>query len=336
MNAFPPAPPRPRGRRTRAARRGGALVFVLVMLGVLVTLLAYLLSESRSAGALSAAVLERERLAAAATDAVRRAMQRLADDEDLRVDHPGEPWAEPEVVTDPSGVTVRTRVEDEGRRLDVNNLSMGPGIERRRPPEDILQDLFLLCGDPAPGPRLDALSDWVDPDSDGPFEAPAYLDRKPPVKPTNRPLASWTEWACIEGFSAAWMADPSFGAAESNSLPRLADLVVLIPGRHNRTTPVNLNTAPEALLTVLFGRGQEYLARAVLTLRDAEPLRSLDGLVVLADPLRMIRLLPWIDLKSQWFRIEATAAGTRSLVRVEALVKRDGSGNVTVVRWSRP
>ncbi len=334
MNAFPPVL-FPRGRRTRASRRGGALVFVLVMLGVLVTLLAYLLSESRSAGALSAAVLERERLAAVATDAVRRAMQRLADDEDLRVDHPGEPWAEPEVVADPSGVTVRTRTEDEGRRLDVNNLSMGPGIERRRPPEDILRDLFLLCGDPAPGPRLDALRDWVDPDGDGPFEASAYLERKPPVKPTNRPLTSWTEWAGIEGFSAAWMEDPSFGAAESNTLPRLADLAVLIPGRHNRTTPVNLNTAPEALLTVLFGRGQEYMARAVLTLREAEPLRSFDGLVVLADPLRMIRLLPWVDLKSQWFRIESTAIGSRNRVRIEALVNRDAGGNVKVVRWSR-
>jgi type II secretory pathway component PulK len=319
----------------RAARRGGALVFVLVMLGVLVTLLAHLLAESRGAGGLAAAVLERERLVAAATDAVRRAAQRLADDDDLLVDHPGEPWADEEVLTDPAGITVRTRVADEGSRLDINNLSMDPGTERRRPPEDILQDLFLLCGDPDPRERIEALRDWVDADNDGRFEAAYYLGRKPPSTPSNKPLATETEWLHIAGFSPAWLADPSLGEAESNSLPRISDLVTAIPGPHGRTVPVNLNTASEALLTVLFGRGQEYLARAVITLREADPLRSADGLAALADPIRMTRLLPWLDLKSAWFRIESMAAGPRSRVRIVALAKREPDGTVKIVNWSR-
>jgi len=327
-----PSKPSP-GRRP--SRRGGALVFVLVMLGVLVTLLAHLLAESRAAAALSAAVLERERLAAAGTDAIRRAAQRLADDEDLLVDHPGEPWARDEALTDPTGITVRTRIVDEGRRLDINNLALDAGVERRRPPEDILHDLFLVCGDPAPGERIEALRDWVDADNDGRYETARYLERKPPSTPPNQPLSTRAEWLHVEGFPAAWFDDPSFGDAESNSLPRPDDLVCVIPGRHARTVPINLNTAPEALLTVLFGRGQEYLARAVLTLREADPLRSADGLAALADPIRMTRLLPWLDLKSEWFRIETVAAGTRGRLRIEALAKRDSDGTVRIVRWSR-
>ncbi len=325
----------PSTRPRHGPRRGGALVFVLVMLGVLVTLLVHMLAESRTAGALASSILEREKLGAIASDAVRRAMQRLADDEDLLVDHMKEPWADPEALTDPAGVTVRTRIEDDGRRLDLNNLAMDPGIERRRPPEDILQDLFFLCGDPNPSERIEALQDWVDEDSDGRFEAPFYLAKKPPSAPPNRPLISWNEWTRVEGFSRAWIEDPSAGSAEPDSLPRIRDLVTLLPGRHNRTVPINLNTASEALLTVVFGRGQEYLARAVITLREAEPLRSADGIAALADPIRMTRLMPWLDLKSEWFRIDSTAAGARSRVRVEALVKRESDGTVKVVRWLR-
>lgn len=307
---------------------------VLALLSVLIVLVVHLLSESRSAGSLAAARLERERLTAAAGDAVHRAMQRLADDEDPFVDHPDEPWAKEEILLDPSGLAVRTRIEDEGRRFDINNLGMEPGIERRRPPEDILTDIFLAFGDPSPGPRVEALRDWIDEDNDGRFEAPAYADLKPPVLPSNLPLESWSEWAFIQGFSRPWFNDPSMGESEPGERPLPADLLTMLPTRPTRTSSVNLNTAPESLLALLFGRGQDYLARAVITLREAAPLRSTDGITVLADPLRMARLLPYLDLKSEWFRIESLATGRRASARVTALVRRESDGTVHAVRWT--
>lgn len=332
MTARRPTPPR-FGRSHR--RRGSALILALSVLGVLLVLLGHLLLEARAGAALAAARLERDRLGALAEDAVRRALQRLADDEDLLCDHPDEPWAREESLATPSGDRVRTTVVDVNRRFDVNNLALEASASPRLPAEDILTDIFLLCGDAEPGPRVAALRDWIDADRDGPFETAHYEDLTPRRMPTHRPLESWAEWRWVAGFSESWLADPSLGAAPPGSHPSLSDLLAVVPGPRRRPTAVNLNTAPEALLLVLFGRSQRHVASAVVALRSAAPLRSIDGLAALADPLRMSRLLPYIDVKSDRYHIEAVASGGGAEARVRALAQRDPDGTVRVLRWIR-
>ncbi len=319
---------------SRHRRRGGsALVLTLATLGVLVLVAVALAREARAEAAAARATLERRRLAAVAADAVRRAMARLADDEDLLVDHPDEPWARPETLRAPDGVLIRVRVADEQARFDLNNLAVEPPSAPRLPAADILADLLLLCGDPGPRDRIGALSDWVDADNDGPAEAPAYAELRPPRAPPNRPLLDLDELRWIAGFSGAWIVDPSLGAVPPGERASPRDLLAVLPGPRRRVTPVNLNTAPEPLLLALLGRGQRHVAHYVVTLREAAPIRSLESLAALADPIRLTRLLPWLDVRSEWFQVEAEAVGPRQAVTVQALVHRAPDGVVRVVRW---
>lgn len=326
-------PRRVRPPRSSAWRRGSALVLALAVLGAVLVVLGAAMAEARARAALASARLERERLRAIAAGEIERAMQRLANDDDLLCDHPEEEWARPDRRHTPDGDAIETVIEDEQRLWDLNNLAAEPTTQPRRPPEDIAADLFRLAGDPDPGDRITALRDWVDTDRDGPREAPFYTELKPRRVPPNRPLESWAELAWIAGFPPRWLDDPSQGTVPPDRRVPLRGLVTWIPGQHRRVTPVNLNTASEELLTVLFGRGQQHLAHAVVSLRSAAPLRSTDGIAVLADPLRMTRLLPYLDVKSEWFRIRVRVRGPRQSVSAEVLARRGSDGTVRVVQW---
>lgn len=324
---------RVRPLRSPAPRCGSALVLSLAVLGAVLVVLGAVMAEARARAALASARLERERLRAIAAGELERAMQRLADDDDLLCDHPTEEWARPDRRRTPDDDVIETMIEDEQRLWDLNNLAAEPSAQPRRPPEDIATDLFRLTGDPDPGDRITALRDWVDTDRDGPREAPFYTELKPPRVPPNRPLESWAELEWIAGFSPRWLDDPSQGTIPPDRRVPLRSLLTWIPGPHRRVTPINLNTAPDELLAVLFGRGQQHLAHAVVTLRSAAPLRLTDGIVVLADPLRATRLLPYLDVKSEWFRIRVRVRGPRQSVAAEALVRRNTDGTVRVVQW---
>ncbi|MCX7817952.1 MAG: general secretion pathway protein GspK [Kiritimatiellae bacterium] len=327
-------PCRPSAGWRRAARHGSALVLVLSVFGAVLVLLGAALTEARGRAALAAARLERERLRALAAAELEQALQRLADDDDLLCDHADELWARPNRRRTPDGDAIETVIEDEQQRWDLNNLSAEPSPQPRRPAEDIATDLFRLAGDPDPADRILALRDWMDADREGAREAPHYAELVPRRVPPNRPLESWAELQWIAGFPDDWLRDPSLGAIPADRRLPLRDLVTLIPGPHRRVTPVNLNSAPEPLLAVLFGRGQQHLPRAVIALRSAAPLRSIEGLVVLADPLRMVRLLPYLDVKSEWFRVRIRIRGSRQALSEQALVRRGPDGRVRVVRWS--
>jgi len=309
------------------------LVLALAVLGAVLVVLGAAMAEARARAALASARLERERLRAIATAELERAMRRLADDDDLLCDHFEEPWARADRNRTPDGEAIETVIDDEQRLWDLNNFAAPPSTEPRRPPEDIAADFFHLAGDPDPRDRLVALRDWIDADRDGPREATHYAEWKPPRFPPNRPLECWVELEWIADFPPQWFRDPSQGSVPPDRRVPLRDLVTLIPGPHRRVTPINLNTAPENVLMVLFGRGQQQLAHAVLTLRSAAPLRSTDGLVVLADPLRMTRLMPYLDVKSEWFRIRVRVRGARHSLAAEALVRRGADGTVRIVQW---
>lgn len=319
--------------RIHASRRGSALVVVLAVLGAILVVVGATMAEARARAALAAARLERERLRVIAAGEVERAMSRLANDDDLLCDHSDETWARPERHRTPDGDAVETIIEDEQRLWDLNNLAADPTTIPRRPPEDILTDLFQLVGDASPGDRILAVRDWVDADQDGPREASYYVDMTPRRTPPNRPLESWDELEWIAGFPSGWYFDPSQGAVPANQRVPVRELITLIPGPHRRVTPINLNSAPEPLMMILFGRGQQHIARAVATLRAAAPLRSTDGLTVLADPLQMARLMPYLDVKSEWFRIRVQVRGARQRVYAETLVRRSADGTVRVVQW---
>ena len=182
-------------------RSGVALVVVVVLLGVVAALVMQAQVTARARLRLEASTLNRIRLEHAAADAVFHALERLADDEDLLVDHDDEAWAEPVETERPDGITTRVLIEDAQRRFDLNNLyvesaSLDPASARR-----MASDLFTLCGAFSPQAQLDALRDWIDPDQDGFREQRYYEEQEPSRRVPNRWLASAAELFEVEGFT---------------------------------------------------------------------------------------------------------------------------------------
>lgn len=311
---------------------GMALLVALVLVGVLTTLSLHGLAAARSRVRAAESVLRAEQLTLAAEAAVWRAMQRLADDEDLLVDSLDEAWAAPEERLDPDGVRLVTRVADENRFFDLNALAGQTG-DRRRPADDILIALLRQCGDAEPTARVQALRDWVDADGEGPREAAWYAAKKPAYPCPNAPLLSWGEIRWIEGFGQAPLDPASVRRAPDEERPRPADLLTLGAAPTREPARVNINTAPSDVLLGLLGSDQEGLVRSFLALREAAPMRHLEVLALTMDPLRMHRLRSWLDVKSSLFLIEARAErdGMRRVVRAQ--VHRSREGAVRPLRW---
>ncbi len=308
-------------------------MLVLTVLGTLLIVLTYLLKEAAGSTRLARARLDRERAYALTAAAIERALQRLADDDDLLTDHLREPWAQPERIETPDGDLIETVIEDEQRRFDLNNLAVIPGTHPMLPPSDLVVDLLRFCGDSDPQPRVAALKDWIDADMDGPYELEFYIQANLPSRPPNAPLLSPDEIVFVHGFSSKWWHRGGAEGASDHCPP--ARVMTVLPSPHTHPVPVNLNTAPEELLLVLFGPGQRQLVNLVCTLRDTAPLRSLEPLVAVAEPVRALRLWAYVDVRSEWFSVHSTATTPRVRVHVHALVHRTSDGVVRVVRWDR-
>ena len=190
-----------------ARNRSGA---VLVMVLILLTLIAGLVVETQISARASLrrrqVNLLQTRLQQAAADAVWGALRKLADDEDLSVDHTNEVWAALEEIRDPSGVSTRVKVADQDRYFNLNNLAINPPPASARPAADIVMDILALCDDFAPVDRVDSLKDWIDSDDEGFMETARYREKTPPYKTANRPLYALSELLWVNGFTRAFFA----------------------------------------------------------------------------------------------------------------------------------
>ena len=317
----------------RRRRSGAALVLVLSVLAVVTLLVARSQISALQAQHRDQRILLRARLQAAATDAAREALRRLADDEDLLVDHTNETWAIVREMKDPAGITTQVRITDQNRFFNLNNLTASPPKDAR-PILDIVMDLFTLCGDLTPAERLDALVDWMDPNDEGPAESRLYKkDRKLDYGPANRSLYSWGEWLHIAGFDREY-----FRRHERHSLVEVfsadfVDTFTIIPGRLNAAETVNVNTADLTVLTGILGLEYDEIAATVVSIRNRRPIRSLDELAGIAPPELALRVRNYLDTKSRVFTVEAWAYAEGRTERLHALVERDGSGDVSVIHW---
>ena len=139
-------------RRTFASKKrgrsnGGVVLVVLLMsMAVLTMLVVHMQVSARTALAAESRLLLHARLQAAAEDAAWRALSVLAADDNLLVDHTNEPWAAPAELRLPDGILVRSVMEDENRRLDLNALSVASAYAGARSPESFVADVLRHTG----------------------------------------------------------------------------------------------------------------------------------------------------------------------------------------------
>lgn len=299
-------------------RSGLVLPAALIVGAALSALALHALAAARAETRAAEAVARARRLgAAAAAEALRRLGELAADDNPL-VDHLGENWARAAAYTTPAGVRVISRVEDEERRFNLNNLTLAAAEPVARPVSAALADLLVRAGAGDARRRVEALR-------------AALRDPEASAKPRSRPLADWAQLADIPGFDREFLESPT---DDNRRKIRPADTLTVIPFDPLRPSPINLNTASAEVLTGFFGRERPDLVRAIEELRQTAPLSSVAALSRRLDPLLFNRLAPWMAVHSTHFRITVNAADERDRRSVQVLARRDLQGRVRVLEWT--
>ncbi len=312
---------------------GAALVLVLILLSLIVGLVVETQISARVALRSEQAGLLQTRLRQAASDAAWSALRRIADDEDLAVDHTNEIWAAKEEAVDPSGISTLVKVSDQNRYFDFNNLAVETPAANARPAADVAMDIMTLCGDFAPVDRIDALADWVDSNEDGFAEKARYREKTPPYEAANRPLYAMSELTWVDGFSRAYFARHERRTALEVFSADFVDCLTVLPGPHNSLTPVNVNTAGKEVLQGLLGIAEEGLVQLIKLERDAQPIRSIDALFARTGRPVPEELRPYLDVKSRYFLVESQAYAEGQSQRLQVLAHRGSEGNVDVLHW---
>ena len=320
------------GRRpaNAPARSGMALVLALAAIALAGGLAFWM--QARSLGALREAdrAVALERLRAASAEAVRLAMRTLQEDANYAVDFPGDAWAEPREWTTDDGIAVRTVTEDAARWFDWNNLAVTNPLSR--PPRAVLPDLMAVCGRMDADAAVDALADYTDADAEGVYEAAFYRLADRPFSPPDRPLWAPDELLDIHAFPPELFlprADARRGAGWTGG--DLSASCALVPAAAG-LLPVNLNTASRAVLLGVFGPEREPAVRALLALREMQPLESA-AMLAAVDPAAAGELESWTAVGSPYFRITARAVLPYASASVTAWVEREGSGRIRILQW---
>jgi len=317
--------------RGKSRDDGAVLVLVLIMLALVAGLVGQAQVAARSRFQQQAAAVNITILRQSATDAVRDALQRIAND-DPAFDSREEAWAQTVESVDPLGVTVRVELEDENRYFDLNNLALGRNATVR-PPAAVLLDILNLCGHFDAAGKVEALSDWIDADQEGFRESGFYTRMKRPYAAADRLLYGWNELLLNDGWDRSMFERRTRRPADKPFRGSLVDAVTIVPYPRQRIVPVNVNTAGEETLLGVLGLENEALLYRILARRKESPIQELDMVGLAVDPDLVARVGPYLSVQSAFFRIYADAVRQDHTERVQALAYRNAEGAVEVLQW---
>ena len=322
------------GDESRPGNQSGSiLVMALVLMGILSTLSVHVITSARASQAGASRMMHREQLRLAALDEARFALQMLAEDDDLTVDHGSEDWAQPRESTDPSGIERILRVEDMTAKFDMNNLAVEVTGESLRP-NDALRVIMNACGIFTPGLQVDALRDWIDSDREGTYENNHYAKREPAYQTAGRILYGFDELFAVEGWDADMFERDLSRSRLRMFAGELVDAVTIIPAPRDRVIPLNVNTAsPDALLG-LIGLGGEPVVESIVARRREGPISRLDFIAHDLGEIQYARLAPYLAMRSEWFLIQSAAYRDGRSERIEVVARRSDEGEVHIVRAS--
>ncbi len=256
------------------------------------------------------------------------ARQILAADDASRdtLDYLKDPWAAPVPPLPVEGGSVQGTVEDLQGRFNLNNLVKGNG-EPDPAQEKILQNLLgrvaLTDAKLNLGPYLvDAVVDWLDTRPDvyrNGAEDGDYLSLTPPYRAANRPMVSPSEMLAVAGFSA----------------PAVAKLTPLIATLPVASEPVklNVNTAPEMVLMSLDAQLTPPMVQQIVAYRKKTPFDSPADFAQYVKSEFGITVAPnLVDVKSEYFLVNALASIGRTKVQLYSLLKRSNNKITTLQR----
>lgn len=310
---------------------GSILVMVLVLLGLVAAASLMALESARLAHQEADAGWRVGLLKLAAVDAARAAMKELADDPDLLVDHPGEAWAAYQETTDPAGITRMVRISDAQNGYDLNNLAVEPTGDQL-PAREIIANIMVHGGVFTPGQRPEALRDYVDADSGGPFETSFYQAMTPPARTADRILYGLDDLFQVHGWDADLFQRKERSARRGIFDAELADSLSVLPVSRDRVIPVNINSAEPAALAGVLGMDAMELVERVVRRRKESPFTSLDVISSLLGDETFARLAPHLSVNSSYFHIQTAAYQDGKTTRLHLLAHRGQDGRVDIIR----
>jgi len=249
------------------------------------------------------------------------------------------------------GGTARVLIIDEERKIGLNAL------------ESAYRPIFieilerLIDGLNVPGVNVSAselveeMVDWVDEDDVGPWEY-VYQTLVDPYLAMNRPFDTVDELRLLADMTDTLLygtvsypeVEPGYGSDENTDWvdyeSRLGpnDAYGLINFVHCQSAyTVNVNTASREVLTAIFD-GDSIVADEIIAKRQDEPFSQADlsekgRLAVLVTELGgeydKLKHARWLDVRSQFFRIESTGEYRGVRVKLTAIVLWDDA-NVTI------
>jgi len=227
-------------------------------------------------------------------------------------DHLGEDWAIalPPIAVE-GGATVSGHIEDLQGRLNLNDL-----IRDGRPDAVTVGRLRrLLRHLDADEGLADAVLDWIDGDETPRLPAgaedTAYLIHDPAYRTANRPLASPSELRLVNGFSP-------------DLVEALSPFVQTLPER----TPINVNTAPAAILMTLSEDLTEADADQIVEERADHGFSRLEDFRALPMIKRLQTPIEDITVESHYFLLTAEVSLDAARLRLTSILHRDGDGRV--------
>jgi len=314
---------------------GIVLAAVLILLGIIVAFVLQAQVLARSCLNLENTRLVRTQLRETAGEGIWCALNQLAADQILLIDHTNEEWATTIFMQLPNGIDNEIIIIDENRYLDANMLAYLSPSEQWRPSTAIIRDLLVSENSPARPPRrtirrgeitgpqafnpevqTKIIRDWVDQNIEGGYEKSYYQRKHVQFYPDNNPLESREE--------LLWLLN-----AATNDIPRTTALTVL-PAKERRIEPINVNTADRQTLLAIFGDNNAGTVERIIRERNAAPILALNQVL---DPLTLKRYSDYLSVRSSFFSVYSKAKMGFSAEEVYCLAKRDSTGKIRVIRW---
>jgi general secretion pathway protein K len=241
----------------------------------------------------------------------------LAEDNPA-VDHLDEPWAQPMPALAAERAALSGVITDEQGKFNVNNLVNEAGASVH----DLVAFQRLLAALGLPIALADAVVDWLDPDdrvtAPSGAEDPYYLGRDPPYRAPNGQILDLGELDNVKGFTP-------------EIVKQLAPFATALP----EATPVNVNTAPLQVLQALVPNLTAEDGRQIIERRRKQPFASRDEFMRTLSQPPSAASDARIDVKSRFFRAEASVSLGRVVTGYRALLQRSDRKPAALVMLSQ-
>jgi general secretion pathway protein K len=165
----------------------------------------------------------------------------------------------------------------------------------------------------------EAVRDWIDTDnqvSPGGAEDNDYLALPHPYRTANQPMQSVDELRLVRGFTP-------------ESVEKLRPFLAALP----EATNINVNTAPEGVLTALIPNVADSLVKQFVTMRQSQPLTDTGQLQTLLPSGTSVPAN--VSVNTSYFLVTTDIRVGRLTRRSEALLHRINGGKGTEVVWER-